>query len=414
MNRSTPPLALALCTALALTAAGCKERQFYTLPDAASDGPAPLPDTSIVGPNRSDGPEGNKDGCVTVTCQTASGRYCGKIGDGCGGSLECGGCPTGQVCGGGGTNQVCAAVDPGCVPKTCDQLGGRYCGKIGDGCGRSLDCGGCPTGETCSAVIPNVCGKAGPCQPLSCNQAGGKLCGVIGDGCGKSLDCGGCDGTLTCGGGGTPHVCGGPMPGCMTTGCDVSNGRFCGSIGDSCGGAVDCGQCTASGTSCGGTGTPGVCGKTPDPTCVPMSCQQPGGNYCGKVGDKCGRTIDCGACPAGQTCGPNNICTSPLGCIALTCQQAGGRYCGKIGDSCGHTLDCLECPAGSMCGADGVPGVCGKTGTCTPVECQQPTGKYCGVIGDQCGKTKDCGGCPAGQTCGGGGTPGVCGTTEIG
>ena len=81
-------------------------------------------------------------GCVPLTCTTATGRYCGTIGDGCGGTLPCGDCPTGSTCGGAGVANTCAPTN--CTPGTCMAAGGaRYCGSIGDGCGRTLDCGGC-------------------------------------------------------------------------------------------------------------------------------------------------------------------------------------------------------------------------------------------------------------------------------
>jgi hypothetical protein len=40
------------------------------------------------------------------TCQGA-GADCGKIGDGCGGVVDCGACPNGKICGGGGVANKC-------------------------------------------------------------------------------------------------------------------------------------------------------------------------------------------------------------------------------------------------------------------------------------------------------------------
>ena len=58
--------------------------------------------------------------------------------------------------------------------------------------------------ESCSGGgVANACG----CTKTTC-QAQGKNCGQISDGCGGSLDCGSCSGLNTCGGGGTPGVCG--------------------------------------------------------------------------------------------------------------------------------------------------------------------------------------------------------------
>ncbi|HMI85953.1 MAG TPA: hypothetical protein VK550_17770, partial [Polyangiaceae bacterium] len=82
-----------------------------------------------------------RTGCVPITCDTKSGRFCGTIGDGCGGTLTCGDCPGGAVCGGGNIPNLCGGP-PGCVPIACTaQNGGQYCGVIGNGCGGQLDCG---------------------------------------------------------------------------------------------------------------------------------------------------------------------------------------------------------------------------------------------------------------------------------
>jgi hypothetical protein len=67
---------------------------------------------------------------------------------------------------------------------------------------------------------------------------------------------------------------------------------------------IQCGTCPA-GQTCGGGGTPGVCGAPP---CTPRTCVQAGAQ-CGIVVDGCGHTLDCGSCPVGQGCNANNQCT---------------------------------------------------------------------------------------------------------
>jgi hypothetical protein len=113
-----------------------------------------------MGPPRAFPDGGSRaDACQPAACAVGGGNYCGKIGDGCGGTLDCPACPMGETCGGGGTAQVCGKpVDPNCVPITCAQAGGRLCGRVGDGCGRALDCGNCPNGDTCGGAMANVCG----------------------------------------------------------------------------------------------------------------------------------------------------------------------------------------------------------------------------------------------------------------
>lgn len=101
-----------------------------------------------------------------------------------------------------GTSDVGAAADgsptgssDGCTPSTC----GSACGTLGDGCGQTISCGGCPSGSTCTA---NVCVPNG-CVP----DCGGRTCGPD-PVCGTS--CGTCASPETCGGAGTTGVCGAP------------------------------------------------------------------------------------------------------------------------------------------------------------------------------------------------------------
>jgi hypothetical protein len=111
-------------------------------------------------------------GCVPLTCNFMGGQYCGTIGDGCGGTLTCGTCANGGACGGGGLAGVCGGP-PGCKPVTCNPAtGGQYCGRIGDGCGGALDCGTCPGGMACGGGgVPGACPGAPTttCVNLQCN-----------------------------------------------------------------------------------------------------------------------------------------------------------------------------------------------------------------------------------------------------
>ena len=195
----------------------------------------------------------------SVVC-TPGGRYCGKIGNGCKGqTLDCGTCPTGFTCDHG----LCVG-DATCAAGTC----GSYCGTIGDNCGHALTCADCPTGQTCNS---GICAAPG-CVPLTCNGAG-------------------------------------------TT-------RFCGAIGDGCGGTLDCSTCPNGGTC--GAGVANVCS---DPTCVKITCTPMGGQYCGTIGDGCGSVLNCGTCANGMACGTGtlvNICPGSMGTGMLppTCTGA--------------------------------------------------------------------------------------------
>jgi hypothetical protein len=117
--------------------------------DVGDEAPAPLPDA------------GTDTFCQPVDCLQPGGSYCGTIPNGCGGLETCPDCMVaGETCGGSGTPHVCgAASDAGCQPVKCMGPGYRYCGVIGDGCGKSQDCGTCPGGQTCGgAGTDNVCG----------------------------------------------------------------------------------------------------------------------------------------------------------------------------------------------------------------------------------------------------------------
>jgi hypothetical protein len=289
-----------------------------------------------------------------------------------------------------------------CTPSvTCTPANGQYCGVIGNGCFGMLDCGGCPADQICDN---NVCVGGASCTPLACTTATGSYCGSVGNGCGRAMDCGMCDSSLVC----TKGVCV-PGAGCTPLTCTTATGRYCGMIGDGCGGTLPCGDCPA-GSTCGGAGVANTCAPT---NCTPGTCAAAGGaRYCDTIGDGCGRTLDCGACGNGQVC-TSNVCRT-AGCVPLTCNAGVSRYCGTIGDGCGGSLDCGNCAAPTTCGGQGVANVCGdpncKKITCNPTG----GGQYCGMIGDGCGGTLSCpttcplgtcGGAPPG---GGAGVPNVC------
>ena len=159
------------------------------------------------------------DAGACVTCTPQGGQYCGEIGDNCGGKLACGECAQpGYSCGARGIEHVCGG-DPNagaCTVNSCEPENGRYCGKVGDGCGGELDCGDCPVDQACGAAgLPNLCAATpGTCTPLTCSDGAAKYCGEIGDGCGGVLDCGVCDAGLECGAR-IPRLCGAPCPLCQ-------------------------------------------------------------------------------------------------------------------------------------------------------------------------------------------------------
>jgi hypothetical protein len=336
------PVAAAPARALLLflfVVSGCRVRATVIV-----EGDGGLPPASFDGSTTEDRPQftleggffrptdaGPNQGCTKLSCTTPGGQYCGVVSDGCGGMIDCGSCQAGWTCGTGDRAHVCISADPNCPKLRCDQPTGRLCGKLGDGCGGTIDCGTtfCPDGQTCGgAGITGVCGApAGACtNPITCQQPNGKYCGKVGDGCGKLLDCGGCEAGFECGTGAQANIC--VKSGCTPLTCQQGAGKYCGRIGDGCGKVLDCGGCS-DGQTCGGGGTAGVCGAPPNPSCPKITCNPPsGGQYCGKIGDGCGGTLDCpGACANGMTCGGSgvpNVCpgtpAGPGACVNL-CQR---------------------------------------------------------------------------------------------
>jgi hypothetical protein len=150
----------------------------------------------------------------------ALGFTCGAAPDGCGGTLQCGTCPSTEYCGGGGFNKCGGSTGLApdgavpCAPQSCMSLG-YTCGAAGDGCGGSLMCGSCQAPQYCGGGGFNKCGGiagvapdgATLCVPRSC-AAQNFNCGPAGDGCGNELQCGSCSNSDTCGGGGVPGQCG--------------------------------------------------------------------------------------------------------------------------------------------------------------------------------------------------------------
>jgi hypothetical protein len=305
---------------------------------------------------------------------------------------------------------------PTCQPLTCANFPAGTCGPQGDGCGGvTADCGTCTPPQTCGGGgTPGMCGypDGGTCTPKTCMQQNIN-CGPAGDGCGNEIMCGTCTPPATCGGGGVPGQCGYPDGGACSPKTCAEQNINCGPAGDGCGNEIMCGTCTPPQT-CGGGGVPGQCGVPDGGLCKPETCAQQN-ITCGPAGDGCGNEIMCGTCTPPQTCGGGGVpghCGYPDAgtCKPLSCAQQ-NITCGPAGDGCGNELMCGPCNLPATCGGGGVPGQCGVLdgSSCKPLTCAQQN-IACGPAGDGCGNLLQCGTCPTGQTCGGGGVPGQCGS----
>lgn len=202
---------------------------------------------------------GGGAGC-TPNCQM---KICGD--DGCGGS--CGNCGANEACMNGRCVTQCS---PESDPAFCARLG-KNCGAVAanDNCGqaRTAMCGSCSPPQTCQA--DNLCRCVPETDTAFCARSG-RTCGLFSgtDSCGlpRSANCGTCLAPQTCGGSGSPNVCG-CTPQCQ--------GKVCGP--DGCGGA--CGTCPANST-CGPDATSCLCNQGFLPTADLSGCS-PVGLSCG-------------------------------------------------------------------------------------------------------------------------------------
>jgi hypothetical protein len=205
------------------------------------------------------------------------------------------------------------AQEPGCVPKSCDQVMGEFaalgipidCGSLPDGCEGSIDCGGCPKGTQCGANGQNfTCG----CEELTCATFGpGAECGTIQTRCGGTegpIDCGQCFGQQVC----------------------VDNECVC-PAGINC--DLGCGTCPA-GEIC-------VAGECCAPTfpCAQNECSPPGG-----LDDGCGGQAQCPPCANGDQCVLSDNLT--FECLGDCTCQAQGVECGST-TICGQPTLCGSC-----------------------------------------------------------------------
>jgi hypothetical protein len=146
--------------------------------------------------------------------------------------------------------------------------------------------------------------------------------------------------------------------------------------------------------------------------------------HCGELNEICCPSSANSACAAGLSCRPTDDtpprCAPPIDASipCSECQQPGGQYCGRIAYCGGKFLDCGACTQpGFTCGGSGVTGLCGAardSSACDPTVCEKPNIQYCGRVGDGCGSTIDCGSCNDGSLCGAAGAPNVCGVPPDG
>jgi hypothetical protein len=277
-------------------------------------------------------------------------------------------CTVNDVCRADGS---CAGTAVTCTPQ--DQCHSAACNQATGACDQTplsgIACNDgdpCITGETCTV---GVCGGG---TPVDCSHLNGQCvegfcsggacfprAANVGNGCDDGNVC--TTGT-TCQSNGT---CGGGSP--VTDGTGCPGGLCCGGVcraGNCCSNA----DCTAPQT-CGGSGTPNVCGCTP-------KCA---GKACG-ASDECGGICQTGSCPVCQTCvaGTCQDAASDSACGTACCD---GACCPQQGQVCGSLYQAgIGCcyPAGTLnvCTSENFVSVC-CSGT-NGVGCRtEPTPNMC-------------------------------------
>jgi len=207
----------------------------------------------------------DKCGFVSNGCPDGAGYTCTAQN----GGISCDG-NSGESCGKwGGQDNVCGK--PACVPtKTQAQVcasvsGNKSCASgISDGCGGTINCGACPSDQVCGLTQADVCGTPiTTCTPVAPGVACAGKCGVVSDGCGAggSYTCNGSNGGLTCtapefcgSANGQTNKCVSPVVTCTPKTC-AQLGHSCGSASDGCGIALNCwgGSCAPGDASCTGS-----------------------------------------------------------------------------------------------------------------------------------------------------------------
>jgi hypothetical protein len=128
-----------------------------TVPDGGNDAEAGGDDaTSEAGDDAlADGPNAADGACTPKTC-TGLKASCGTPSDGCGGTLQCGTCPSGQTCDTSG-QCVCPAGGTPCGSTCVDiQTDNKNCGGCGLACSSTCNAGECLV--TLASNVPNAFG----------------------------------------------------------------------------------------------------------------------------------------------------------------------------------------------------------------------------------------------------------------
>jgi uncharacterized protein YkwD len=119
------------------------------------------------------------DGCAPTSCAEL-GAQCGVQSDGCGGTVDCGGCPADQICGGAGPHR--------CGPGECAEGAAEACGDgVDQDCDGAVDEGCEPDG---GVPAPDAGGCLGDCGISMCPD-GDRLVELMNEHRARGVSCAG-------------------------------------------------------------------------------------------------------------------------------------------------------------------------------------------------------------------------------
>ncbi|HET8940147.1 MAG TPA: hypothetical protein VFN67_42190 [Polyangiales bacterium] len=384
-------------------------------------------DGSVMDASTSDASNNSDGGGSTLPPPKDAGRClkacadndCGKVPNGCGEFLECGGCETGEICGATSPNKCGLPETTECEPKSATEVCSGKCGAVSDGCSDVIYCTSDNGGTSCESTqlcVDSACTDPTPtCTPATCEQKHHE-CGVDGNGCGGSLTCGDCGQDEQCDYASEGNTCVPKVVVVCTPITDtVACADTCGTVGDGCGGKINCEMNDATkcpdGTTCGGGGNAGECGTGQTCTKTPVATACSG--KCGLQSDGCGDTYDCNSTNGGQTCDADGGESCGGGGVANQCGKvackpktqneacpgsAQGMSCGAQPDGCGNLIDCGTCAEDARCGLT-TPSICGQLPVCQPTPASTVCAGKCGSLPDGCGGVYQCSSGNGGVTC---------------
>jgi len=292
-------------------------------------------------------------------------------------------------------NQLIANNGGSCTPTSCSAQG-KNCGAIGDGCGGTLNCGTCSSGQICSSSNTCVTGSGWSSQDVGSVSAAGSFSQSSGTftvkGSGADIwssadsfryvyqTLSG-DGSITARVASVQNVntwskAGVMMRDGLTAGAKnvymltspTATNNYRWQVRSSAGGSTT--SAVPSSTACGNGTAPVWVRITRSGSTLTGFCSANGSSWTvvGSATVSMSSTLEVGLAVTSHLNGTlatgmfDNVSIGSASCTPTTC-SALGKNCGSVSNGCGGTLNCGTCTSPQTCGGGGVPNVCGGSST---------------------------------------------------